>query len=478
MAEILDAHSERGFPFSAKEIRNIVYEFCEAEGILDLKENMSGMASRGWLRGFFSRYPHLSMKTAKNLSVGRAIGGNKEALKKWYNQYEAMLEDLEIDDPRFILNLDETGVSDVLEAPKRKYCGRKNVPLQHMVSGEKGERSTIAQCVNGLGERICTMLIHKGVRFQDNWREGKPYGFLMGVSPKGHINKKLLIELAGAILQKLHKMGILGRKILLLLDQHFSHLFNWHFLTLMRDYEIHCLSFTPHTTHMCQPLDSFPFANFKEFWNRALRNHIRQTGGRKLSKREYWSVLAPPLFRSFSHSTIVAAFKDCGVWPPDLSKIKEAQVKPAEVTAWKVTNYTPPRRKQNSETLFIVQGYFSCCLTVIFRFCSHPNLGLRLPKQLPNRFAFNRTVCIADVEEVSDDEEEEEDDPEQSDDQEEEEEEPEEELTSATETEGATTEGGATADAESEGKFCTGYRIDSLLTDFFLFLFDSKLCMF
>jgi hypothetical protein len=289
------------------------------------------------------RHPNLIMKTATNLCVGRAIGANRVTLEAWYDKYESLLDKLEIDDPRRILNLDEKGIADVIEAPKSKYCGRKGEQLYHMVSGEKGERSTIAQCVNALGERIATMLIHRGIRFQQEWKEGKPYGVQMGVSPKGHINKQLLLEMAGPILQKLAKQGILGQNVILLLDQHFSHLFNYHFLMLMLDYNVYTLSFTPHTTHMCQPLDSFPFSNFDKAWNRALRIQIRATGGKKLAKRDYWEVLAPALFRSFTPTAIVAAFRECGIWPPDVSKLKYAKTKPAEVTAWSKLTLTVPQ---------------------------------------------------------------------------------------------------------------------------------------
>ena len=52
------------------------------------------------------------------------------------------------------------------------------------------------------------------------------------------------------------------------------------------------LALPAHTTHCLQPLDDVPFANFKGAWYEGVRQYVRSSGAKKLTKAEFFCVLS------------------------------------------------------------------------------------------------------------------------------------------------------------------------------------------
>ena len=66
---------------------------------------------------------------------------------------------------------------------------------------------------------------------------------------------------------KLLKANWLADKTnLLIVDGHKSHLYNLPFYEAIRANNIEILTIPPHMSHIIQPLDSLPFAQFKRAW--------------------------------------------------------------------------------------------------------------------------------------------------------------------------------------------------------------------
>ena len=91
----------------------------------------------------------------------------------------------------------------------------------------------------------------------------KPGDMRLAASIKGYITKAKFHEYGLHFIKYLKTNCMLGRKHLLIVDGHKSHLYNLLFYELMRVNDIEVLIISPHTSHLLQHLDSAPFGAFK-----------------------------------------------------------------------------------------------------------------------------------------------------------------------------------------------------------------------
>ena len=121
-----------------------------------------------------------------NLPVNREMRANPEVVRKFFNQLEQVLFDLNIVNPQQIWNCDESGCQDV---PKEdEVIGETGVPQYHSVPKEQGETSTILTFANAAGLEVPPLIIYKGCRVSDTWRINCPVGVMDQALPKGWIN--------------------------------------------------------------------------------------------------------------------------------------------------------------------------------------------------------------------------------------------------------------------------------------------------
>jgi hypothetical protein len=160
-----------------------------------------------------------------------------------------------------------------------------------------------------------TMVIMKGQRVQQAWRDGKPDDVLLKASPKGYINKQLFLEFGMSFIDKLQQMNLLDAPHVLMMDGHYSHLFNYAFMQLMSDNDIRVVSLPPHTTQVLQPLDVGVFSPMKHYWNKNLTTKLWSTAGQKLTKQQFWEVLAESLSQGLTVKNIQAGFRETGLYP-------------------------------------------------------------------------------------------------------------------------------------------------------------------
>ena len=256
----------------------------------------------------------------------------------WFLQFEGLLEEMGLWDPtdaskgkpRQIWNVDEKGVEDIPHV--RRVVGVKGQDTYQLVAGEKGSRSTILAMVNANGDHVPPMVIHKGMRVQPGWDTNKPQDTMLRCSKSGYINKQLFAEYGARFVRFLNSEGLLGLPHLLLMDSHFSHLYNYQFIDMMQSYNIQVLGFRPHTTHLVQPLDKNPFSMLDHHWNVGLRRHNTLKGGRKLTKSEFFGLFNVAWYKAMTPHTIQSGFKRSGIYPPDKTAIPLHKLEPAQVT--------------------------------------------------------------------------------------------------------------------------------------------------
>ena len=114
-------------------------------------------------------------------------------------------------------------------------------------------------------------------------------GTTLGVSENSRIDKRLFYNYQKKFIEYLKGIGQVApyKNNVLLMDSHNSHTFNFQFIKLMNENNIHVLALPSHTTHCLQPLDDVPFANFKMAWYEGVRQYVRKSGAKKLSKAEF-----------------------------------------------------------------------------------------------------------------------------------------------------------------------------------------------
>ena len=104
--------SKRGFPLTKRDIQGIAFNYAKANNIKGFSE-VKGPAGYYWFQNVLKGNPDLSIKKPEALSAARAAGLNSEVVGKWFQQYENLLEELEIKDvPSRLWNCDESGLQD------------------------------------------------------------------------------------------------------------------------------------------------------------------------------------------------------------------------------------------------------------------------------------------------------------------------------------------------------------------------------
>ena len=120
------------------------------------------------------------------MSVNRVMGANPEVVRKFFDQLEQVLSDLNIVNPQQIWNCDESSCQDV---PKEdEVVGETGVPQYRTVLKKQGETSTIITFANAAGLVAPPIIIHKGDKVSDTWQINCPVGAMVRASPKGWIN--------------------------------------------------------------------------------------------------------------------------------------------------------------------------------------------------------------------------------------------------------------------------------------------------
>ena len=115
--------AQAGFPFTPSEICTLAHEYADINGIAGFS-SMNKQAGHKWLHGFLKCHKQLTIKTPKLLSVFRAKSANPEVVTNWFELYQDVLDENNIDSPLFVWNIDKCGCIDSPK-PKKVVCKKK-----------------------------------------------------------------------------------------------------------------------------------------------------------------------------------------------------------------------------------------------------------------------------------------------------------------------------------------------------------------
>ena len=318
-----------GFPLTVGRVCQLAYQYATVNQIPGFS-NEQQAAGRKWLNGFLKRHPDITLRKAQNLSIARAMGANPTVISNWFGLLKKIMDTCNITAPHQIWSGDETGIQNV---PKEvKVLGIKKIRTFQQVSAEQGETSTVLSFVNAAGQVCPPMVIHKGQRVQDTWRMKAPGDMQLAATDRGYITKSRFHHYGVSFIKYLKQEGLANHKNLLIVDGHKSHLYNLPFYEVMRENNIEVLTIPPHTSHVLQPLDSIPFAQFKKHWEKNLRRYNILHSGRSLNKVDFWDVFTPSWNNAMCCKNIMAGFRNTGIYPYNPKAIPPSSMAPSEVT--------------------------------------------------------------------------------------------------------------------------------------------------
>ena len=138
----------------------MAFQYTHVKNIEGFNDNKNNQAGCQWLKGFLKCHPEITLQTAKNLLIARAMGANPTVILNWFSLLAEIKTKFRILFPCEIWSGDETGIQNV---PKEvKVLGVKKIRTFQQVSGEQGETSTVLTFVNVAGQSVPPMIIHKG----------------------------------------------------------------------------------------------------------------------------------------------------------------------------------------------------------------------------------------------------------------------------------------------------------------------------
>ena len=133
------------------------------------------------------------------------------------------------------------------------------------------------------------------------------------------------------LIYHLHTTGQIHKPNLILMDSHYSHVFNYCYMAMMYDRLVKVFAIEPHSSHWGQPLDKNPFLGFKHAFNEAIRKFNHATCGRGITKSEFFSVFNIAWEKAMTPSNIKAGFKRTGIWPINRAAIPSYVSEPSKM---------------------------------------------------------------------------------------------------------------------------------------------------
>ena len=332
LEELLLLFARHGFPFTEKKLCQLAYELAcktKRKGFSPEKK----AAGRAWLQGYLDRHPRLRKKLVANLSIARAMSANPVQVNKFFELYQKWLKDWKLElSPNHIWNVNESGLGDV---PKpQKVIGVTGERSFQTVSGEKPANTTLVTYISAGGVAIPPMVIFKASHVKDEWREAAPSGYFVRCSESGYISADLFYEYGEKFIRFLRENNLMvtGKKHMVLLDLHKSHLFNLRYMQYMKANGVEVCSFPPHCTHILQPLDDTPYGVLKSKYQQELLQMNEWLAGQRISKQQFFRVLVPAYTSAFSMDIIRREWANTGLYPVNPNAAKVSQLGPNDVS--------------------------------------------------------------------------------------------------------------------------------------------------
>lgn len=320
--------SQLNYGLTCANTRNFAYQYANHLKIFipeSWEENK--MAGIDWLQHFMHRHTELSLRKPEKTSVGRASAFTAAAVKAFMDNYDTVMSKYHFT-PENIYNLDETGITTVMDPPKViSQRGQKQVA--QAASSERGQLVTMCSIVNAIGNSLPPVFIFPRHKYKDYFLKGAPPGSKGCATPSGWMNGDIFLETLKHF-QK-HSRSSKEHPVLIILDNHESHT-ALEAILYCRENGIELLTFPPHTSHRLQPLDVAVFGAFKANVKSAMNDWMMNNPGKRLTIYDIPEISNFAYKASFTIKNILSGFKSAGIWPINHNIFDENDFLPSQVT--------------------------------------------------------------------------------------------------------------------------------------------------
>lgn len=311
---------EFGFGLTRTELRCLAFDFMEKLGVDHRFSKVNKMAGWEWMYSFLKRHPRLTVRKEENLSINRALGMNRNSVRKFFEILENKMTELNLrNKPDRVFNADESGLQ-MNTRGSHVLCqkGKKNV---HSISPkEKGETVTVLACCNASGNFMPPSIIFKGKRIQVEYQVQLPPGSHIYTSDSGYINSEIFFNFIKEFIT-FFKISRADPAVLVV-DGHDSHSRNIDMLEHCVDNGLTLLCLPPHTTHWLQPTDKSFFKPLKKYYYEEAAAFVRNHG-RSFTKIEFCSIMCKAWMKSATAGNAVNGFRATGIWPTNMGEIPD-----------------------------------------------------------------------------------------------------------------------------------------------------------
>jgi hypothetical protein len=312
------------YGLAPSEIRRIAYEYAESKNLPHNFSKVTKLAGRDWFQGFIKRNP-LRVRKPEAVSINRITGLNRDDVMRFFKNLEDVMTK-EKYTPDNIYNMDETGVTTVQDPGKVVSTqGKKRVGS--VTSWERGKNITVICSMNAAGNFIPPMFIFPRKRMSPQLQKDGPPCAIYDCTHNGWSNETMFVKWLKHFIH--HSNASAERKVLLLLDNHTSHV-TLESLELCRQNGITMLSIPPHTSHRMQPLDVSFYSPLKSGFRRECDLYMRSANLLKITPYEIAGLFNKAYCKTATMTNAVAGFKDTGIHPLNPNVFTDIDFLPAD----------------------------------------------------------------------------------------------------------------------------------------------------
>lgn len=306
------------------QIQRVAYEFAESNKLPHNFSRTTKLAGRDWFEGFLKRNP-LRVRKPEAVSINRIMGLNREDVSRFFNNLGEVMSK-EKYSPDRIFNMDETGVTTVQDPGKVVSTqGKKRVGS--VTSWERGKTITVICSMSAAGNYIPPMFIYPRKRMSPHLQKDGPPCALYDCTHNGWSNETMFVTWLKHFIH--YSNASLERKILLVLDNHTSHV-TLESLDLCRKHGITMLSIPPHTSHRIQPLDVAFYSPLKSLFRRECDLYMRSSSLMKITPYDIAGLFNKAYSKVATMTNAVAGFKDTGIYPMNPDVFTDIDYLPAD----------------------------------------------------------------------------------------------------------------------------------------------------
>ncbi|XP_049424947.1 uncharacterized protein LOC125884164 isoform X1 [Epinephelus fuscoguttatus] len=316
------------YGLSSREVRSLAYQLAKKHDCSYPKAwDVNQLAGRDWSAAFLHRNPQLLVRRPQATSLSRATSFNPSNVGNFFSKLSKVLDRHHFQ-AKDVWNVDDSSTVNV-QVPDKVLASRGTKQVGSTTSAERGTFVTMALAVNAMGNSIPPHFVFPCKTYHDHFVRDGPTGCTGSCSESGWMQESDFLIFLKHFIH--HTKASADSKVLLLLDNHTSHL-SLEGIDYCRANGVVLLSFPPHCSHKLQPVDRSVYEPLKRCINSAMDQWMVGNPGKKMTIYDLPGIVATALPSAVTPSNIVAGFRCTGIWPFNPSIFTEEDFSPAYVT--------------------------------------------------------------------------------------------------------------------------------------------------